>query len=240
MADKSSTTDPADARWTAVDEYVDGLLVEQDAALRGALETSAAAGLPAINVSAPQGKLLHLLARSIGARTILEIGTLGGYSSIWLARALAPGGRLITIEADAKHAAVARENIARAHAAEVVDVRIGRALDVLPSIERERLGPFDLIFIDADKPGTPDYFKWALRLARIGTLILIDNVVRNGAVADADSQDPAVVAMRRVLGMIASEPSVSATVLQTVGSKGYDGLAVALVTHSNPSARLRI
>ena len=177
-----------------------------------------------------QGKLLNLLARSIGARAILEIGTLGGYSTIWLARGLQPGGRLITIEADEKHAAIARENIVRANVAATVDLRIGRALDMLPSIEREGLGPFDLIFIDADKPNTPDYFKWALRLARIGTLILIDNVVRNGGIADADSQDPAVVAMRRVLAMVASEPRVSATVLQTVGEKGYDGLALVLVT----------
>ena len=175
--------DRADARWTAVDEYVDELLVGQDEGLRGALAASDAAGLPSISVTPAQGKVLNLLARSIGARAILEIGTLGGYSTIWLARGLQPGGRLITIEADEKHAAVARENIARANVAATVDLRIGRALDMLPSIEREGLGPFDLVFIDADKPNTPDYFKWALRLARIGTLILIDNVVRNGAIA---------------------------------------------------------
>ena len=222
--------DRADAQWTAVDEYVDALLVGQDAGLRDALEASDAAGLPSISVTPAQGTVLNLLARSIGARAILEIGTLGGYSTIWLARGLQPGGRLITIEADEKHAAVARENIARANVAAMVDLRIGRALDVLPFIEREGLGPFDLVFIDADKPNTPDYFKWALRLARIGTLILIDNVVRNGGIADAESQDPAVVAMRRVLAMVASEPRVSATVLQTVGEKGYDGLALVLVT----------
>ena len=221
--------DSVDERWTAVDEYADGLLVGQDDGLRGALEASDAAGLPSISVSPAQGKLLHLLARSIGARAILEIGTLGGYSTIWLARALPSGGRLITIEADEKHAAVARQNIARANLSATVDLRVGRALDVLPSIERERLAPFDLVFIDADKPNTPDYFRWALRLSRVGTLILIDNVVRNGALADAVSQDPAVVAMRRVLDVIAAEPRVSATVLQTVGVKGYDGLAVALV-----------
>ena len=230
MADSRSEVDRADARWTAVDEYVDELLVGQDDGLRGALAASDAAGLPSISVTPAQGKVLNLLARSIGARAILEIGTLGGYSTIWLARGLQPGGRLITIEADEKHAAVARENIARANVAASVDLRIGRALDMLPSIEREGLGPFDLVFIDADKPNTPDYFKWALRLARIGTLILIDNVVRNGGIADADSQDPAVVAMRRVLAMVASEPRVSATVLQTVGEKGYDGLALVLVT----------
>ena len=230
MADSRSEMDRADARWTAVDEYVDELLVGQDDGLRGALAASDAAGLPSISVTPAQGKVLNLLARSIGARAILEIGTLGGYSTIWLARGLQPGGRLITIEADEKHAAVARENIARANVAASVDLRIGRALDMLPSIEREGLGPFDLVFIDADKPNTPDYFKWALRLGRIGTLILIDNVVRNGGIADADSQDPAVVAMRRVLAMVASEPRVSATVLQTVGEKGYDGLALVLVT----------
>ena len=230
MADSRCAIDRADARWTAVDEYIDELLVGQDDGLRGALAASDAAGLPSISVTPAQGKVLNLLARSIGARAILEIGTLGGYSTIWLARGLQPGGRLITIEADEKHAAVARENIARANLAASVDLRIGRALDMLPSIEREGLGPFDLVFIDADKPNTPDYFKWALRLARIGTLILIDNVVRNGGIADADSQDPAVVAMRRVLAMVASESRVSATVLQTVGEKGYDGLALVLVT----------
>ena len=230
MADSRSEVDRADARWTAVDEYIDELLVGQDDGLRGALAASDAAGLPSISVTPAQGKVLNLLAQSIGARAILEIGTLGGYSTIWLARGLQPGGRLITIEADEKHAAVARENIARANLAASVDLRIGRALDMLPSIEREGLGPFDLVFIDADKPNTPDYFKWALRLARIGTLILIDNVVRNGGIADADSQDPAVVAMRRVLAMVASESRVSATVLQTVGEKGYDGLALVLVT----------
>jgi predicted O-methyltransferase YrrM len=216
--------------WTAVDEYVTALLVGHDAALKGALEASAAANLPAISVTPPQGKLLHLLARSIRARAILEIGTLAGYSTIWLARALEPGGRVVTIEADERHAAIARENIGRAKVGDMVDLRIGRALDVLPSLEREGVGPFDLVFIDADKPSTPDYFTWALRLARVGTLILIDNVVRQGAVADARTQDAAVVAMRGVLARMAAEPRVSATVLQTVSDKGYDGFAVALVT----------
>lgn len=218
------------ARWSAVDDFVDGLLVGQDAALLDALATSSGAGLPAINVTPPQGKLLHLLAKALGARRVLEIGTLGGYSTIWLARALLPGGRIVTIEADEQHAAVARENLARAAVADRVDLRVGRAADVLPAIEREGLGPFDVIFIDADKPGTPDYFARALRLARIGTVIVIDNVVRDGAVADADSRDPAVTAMRRVLQAIASEPRVAGTVLQTVGGKGYDGFALVLVT----------
>ncbi|HET7220697.1 MAG TPA: O-methyltransferase [Vicinamibacterales bacterium] len=222
--------DTAKARWTAVDDYVDELLVGQDAALREALGASTAAGLPSINVTPAHGKMLHLLARAVGARMVLEIGTLGGYSTIWLARALAPGGRLVTIEADAKHAAIAGANIARADVADRVDLRIGRALDVLPGLAGEGAGPFDMIFIDADKPSTPDYFSWALRLSRPGTMILIDNVVRDGAVADADSRDPSVVAMRRVLQMVASEPRVSATVVQTVGGKGYDGLAIVLVT----------
>jgi len=229
MAQTPDPDDRATGVWTAVDEYVERLVVGQDAGLCGALERSAAAGLPSINVTPAQGKLLHLLARSIEARNILEIGTLGGYSTIWLARAVAPGGRVITIEAEPAHAAIASENIARADAAAVVDLRVGRALDVLPAVEREGLGPFDLVFVDADKPSTPDYFRWALRLARVGSLILIDNVVRDGEVADAHSPDPAVVAKRTVLAMMASEPRVSTTVLQTVGAKGYDGLAVALV-----------
>lgn len=229
MADDCATTDQLSARWAAVDDYLADVVVGEDPALRAAAEASAAAGLPPISVTPAHGKLLHLLARSIGARAILEIGTLGGYSTVWLARALPPEGRLVTIEADEKHAATARGNIARAKVAAAVDVRIGRALDVLPSIDRERLGPFDLIFIDADKPSTPDYFAWALRLSRVGSFILIDNVVRGGAVADADNRDPSVVAMRRTLDIIASEPRVAATVLQTVGAKGYDGLAVALV-----------
>jgi predicted O-methyltransferase YrrM len=225
MADDSDK-----ARWSAVDDFVDGLLVGQDAALLDALATSNGADLPAINVTPPQGKLLHLVTKAVGARRVLEIGTLGGYSTIWLARALAPGGRVITIEADEKHATVARGNIARAAVDDRVDLRVGRAIDVLPAIEREGLGPFDVIFIDADKPGTPDYFAWALRLARVGTLIVIDNVVREGAVADGHSRDPAVTAMRRVLQAIASEPRVAGTVLQTVGGKGYDGFALVLVT----------
>ena len=230
MAQDSVASDRDAAGWTAVDEYVTALLVSEDGGLRGALQASDAAGLPSINVTPPHGKLLNLLAKLTGARAILEIGTLGGYSTIWLGRAVGPGGRVVTIEADEKHATVARQNIARASVANVVDLRVGRALDVLPSIEREGIGPFDLVFIDADKPSTPDYFLWALRLARIGTLILIDNVVRNGEIANPHSEDPAVVAMRRVLAMIASEPRVSGTVVQTVGAKGYDGLAIALVT----------
>jgi predicted O-methyltransferase YrrM len=216
--------------WGKVDAYVEGLLIDQDAGLAHALKTSAEATLPSINVTPAQGKFLHLLARSTHARQILEIGTLGGYSTIWLARALPAGGRLITIEAEPRHAEVARGNIAHAGLDGVVDLRIGRALDVLPQLETERAGPFDLAFIDADKPNTTEYFAWALRLSRPGSVIVADNVVRDGAVADAGSRDASVQGMRRLLTAMASEPRVSATVIQTVGGKGYDGFALALVT----------
>jgi predicted O-methyltransferase YrrM len=217
-------------QWTAVDRYVTDLFVAPDAALENALATSAAADLPAINVSPAQGKLLHLLARVHGARNILEIGTLGGYSTIWLARALPAGGRLITLEANPKHAAVARANIAHAGLTRVVELRLGRAIETLPQLAAEKLGPFDLIFIDADKPGYPDYLFWALELSRPGSLIIADNVVRKGEVANAASTDPTVQGVRHYNALLAAEPRVTATVLQTVGSKGYDGLAVALVT----------
>jgi predicted O-methyltransferase YrrM len=216
-------------QWTAVDRYINDLLVPSDAALEAALEASTAAGLPAISVSPSQGKLLQLLARVMGARMILEIGTLGGYSTIWLGRALPAGSRLITLESDPKHADVARANIARAGLSNVVDVRLGLAVDTLSQLSAERVGPFDLIFIDADKPGYPDYLRWALRLSRIGTLIIADNVVRKGAVIDAASTDPLVQGIRRFNELLAAEPRVSATEIQTVGSKGYDGLAIAVV-----------
>lgn len=217
-------------KWSAVDRYITDLLVPSDPALDAALRASAAAGLPPINVAPNQGKLLMLLAQAQGARNILEIGTLGGYSTIWLARALPAGGRLITLEFDPKHAEVARANIARAGLADVVEVRLGRALDTLKQLAAENRGPFDLIFIDADKSGYPDYFPWALKLSRPGSMIIADNVVRNGAVIDADSSDPNVQGMRRFNELLAAEPRVSATVIQTVGSKGYDGFAIALVT----------
>ena len=201
-----------------------------DAALLTALRRSESAGLPAISVSPSQGKLLHLLAKAQGARAILEIGTLGGYSTIWLARALPENGRLITLEADPKHAAVARENIAGAGLSGIVEVRLGRAIDSLPKLAAEGRGPFDLIFIDADKPGYLDYFAWALKLSRRGTLIIADNVIRKGAVIDAASSDPGVQGMRRFYDAVAAEPRVSATAIQTVGSKGYDGFLLAVVT----------
>ncbi|MGD0465003.1 MAG: O-methyltransferase [Tepidisphaeraceae bacterium] len=217
-------------QWTAVDRYFTDLFVPPDPALDDALRAGVAADLPAINVSPSQGKLLMLLALVHGARNILEIGTLGGYSTIWLARALPKGGRLITLEAEKKHAEVARANIARAGLADVVEVIVGRALDTLPRLAAKDVGPFDLIFIDADKPNNPDYFAWSLKLSRRGSLIIIDNVVRDGAVIDAASDDPDVRGVRRMNEMLAAERRVSATAIQTVGSKGYDGFAIALVT----------
>ncbi|MFI8265380.1 MULTISPECIES: O-methyltransferase [unclassified Streptomyces] len=214
--------------WTAVDDYFDGLLVEEDDALLAANADAAAAGLPAHQVAPNQGKLLHLLARIRGARTVLEIGTLGGYSTIWLARALPAGGRLVTLEADPRCADVAAANIARAGLADVVDIRRGRAVDLLP--ELTDLAPFDLVFIDADKPSNPDYLKWALELTRPGSVIIGDNVVRDGAVVDPDSTDPRVQGVRRFTELIAEHPRLTATALQTVGGKGYDGLVMALVT----------
>jgi predicted O-methyltransferase YrrM len=215
--------------WTAVDDYITGLLAPPDHVLDAALAASAAAGLPAINVAPNQGKLLQILAQALGARAILEIGTLGGYSTIWLARALPADGRLITLEFNPVHAEVARSNIARAGLSDRVEVRQGAALEILPKIAAEGAGPFDLIFIDADKPSNPDYFGWALKLSRPGSLIIVDNVVRAGAVADATSQDASVLGVRRMNAMIAAEPRVSATAIQTVGSKGHDGLMIALV-----------
>ncbi|MEH2369747.1 O-methyltransferase [Nostoc sp.] len=216
-------------QWTAVDRYFTDLLVPSDPALDTALQTSVAAGLPPHNVSPNQGKLLLLLAQIQGAQSILEIGTLGGYSTIWLARALPSDGRLITLEADPKHAEIARANIAYAGLSDVVDLRLGKALSTLPQIAAEGHGPFDLIFIDADKPSNPEYFAWALKLSRRGSLIIADNVVRNGAVIDANSNDPSVQGVRRFNELLASEPRVSATAIQTVGSKGYDGFAIAIV-----------
>lgn len=216
-------------RWSAVDEYVAGLLAPHDPILEAALSASEDAGLPAIQVSAPQGKMLYLLARSIGARTILEFGTLGAYSTIWLGRALTNGGRLVTMEADADYAEVARENIALANLGDLVDLRVGPALDLLPGMDAEGIGPFDFTFIDADKENSPSYFTWALDHSRPGSLIVADNVVRAGALADSESEDQKVQAQRRMHEMAAAEPRVSATTIQTVGAKGYDGFMIALV-----------
>ena len=227
MVEKSVT--PKE-QWATVDRYITDRLTPSDSALSAALEASEAAGLPAISVTPNQGKLLHLLARLHGARTILEIGTLGGYSTIWLARALPSDGRLITLEADQKHAEVARVNISRASLSDKVELRLGPALEALPQLAAEGDGPFDLIFIDADKPNTPEYFAWALKLSRLGSLIIVDNVVRDGAVSDPDSEDVSIKGMRRFFDVLAKERRVSATAIQTVGSKGYDGFALALVT----------
>jgi predicted O-methyltransferase YrrM len=219
----------AKSRWAAVDRYFAGLFASPDAALAAALETNEAAGLPPHDVSPVQGKLLMLLAQMQQARAILEIGTLGGYSTIWLARALPADGRLITLEAEPRHAGVARANIARAGLSGIVDVRVGRARDTLAQLAAEGRGPFDLVFIDADKPNNPEYFAWALRLSRPGSVIIADNVVRAGAVAEAASGDASARGVRGFLELMAAEPRVSATAIQTVGSKGYDGFAVARV-----------
>jgi predicted O-methyltransferase YrrM len=212
-------------QWNAVDHYLNETMVAEDDALSAAVHESERAGLPSIQVAPNQGKLLHLLAKTMGARNILEIGTLGGYSTIWLARALPAGGRVITLEAEPKHAEVARANFARAGLADKIELRLGKALDTLPKLT----GPFDLFFIDADKPSIPEYFDWALELSRPGSLILVDNVVRKGAVADPASSDPNVQGVRRFNEKVAREPRVSATTIQTVGTKGYDGIAFVLV-----------
>jgi predicted O-methyltransferase YrrM len=216
-------------QWTAVDRYTTEMLVPPDAALDAAVEASNAAGLPQIAVAPNQGKLLHLLARAHGARRILEIGTLGGYSTIWLARALPPGGRLITLEIDEKHAEVARANIARAGLASVFDIRLDPALETLPRLGVERAGLFDMTFIDADKPNIPAYFEWALKLSAPGALIVVDNVIRDGAVIDEASTDASVKGVRRLNELLRAEPRVSATTIQTVGSRGYDGFTLAVV-----------
>ncbi len=215
--------------WTDVDAYVSSLLVEEDAALRAAAEASEAAELPAISVSPVQGKFLQLLARMQSARNILEIGTLGGYSTIWLARSLPAGGKLISLEAAPRHAEVAGANIARAGLDHVVEIRVGTAIELLPRLAAERHAPFDFIFIDADKPSTLEYFDWAVRLSRTGSLIVVDNVVRDGGLVDARSKDADVLGMRRFTEGLARDRRVSATVLQTVGKKGYDGFAIARI-----------
>jgi predicted O-methyltransferase YrrM len=219
----------AQEQWAAVDEYVTGSLASQDPALEAAASASEAAGLPAIAVSPPQGKLLYLLARANRATDILEFGTLGGYSTIWLARALPETGRLTTLEADPDYAEVARENVERAGLGDLVDLRVGAALDLLPELAAEEAGPFDLTFIDADKEHTPDYFAWALDRTRPGGLIVADNVVRDGTLVDEESDDPKIRAQRRLHEVIAADPRVSATTIQTVGAKGYDGFTFAVV-----------
>jgi predicted O-methyltransferase YrrM len=216
-------------RWNAVDSYIEQRLICADAALDAALAASAEAGLPAIALTPAQAKLLHLIARVHRARSILEIGTLGGYSTIWLARALPPDGRLLTLELEPSYAAVAAANVERAGLAGLITIKTGPAIDSLRSLVAERAGPFDLIFIDADKQSTPEYFQQALALSRAGSLIVTDNVVRDGEIANADSSDPRVQGMRRFHELAGAEPRVSATTIQTVGAKGYDGFTLALV-----------
>lgn len=216
--------------WNDVDAYTSRMLVKSDEGLNAALRRSEEAGLPAISVSASQGKMLMLLAMTCRAQNILEIGTLGAYSTIWLARGLVAGGRLITLEAEPRHAEVARRNLEAAGLASVVELRSGKALETLPQVEEERRGPFDLIFIDADKANLPAYFQWAVRLAHEGTVIVIDNVVRKGAVLDTSGTDASVAGVRRMNELMAAEPRVSATTIQTVGTKGYDGFTLAVVT----------
>lgn len=219
----------AEDQWTTVDHYFSERLLPSDPILEAALDASVIAALPAISVSPNQGKLLQMLAQILGARSILEIGTLGGYSTIWLARGLRPGGHLITLEVDAKHAEVAQNNVSRAGLNDVVEIRIGDALETLPQLSAEGRGPFDLVFIDADKQNIPAYFEWAMKLSRSGSLIIVDNVVRSGAVIDADSSDPNVQGVRRFVELLGAETRASGTAIQTVGTKGYDGFAIVLV-----------
>ncbi|MEA2762817.1 MAG: hypothetical protein QOD47_2101 [Gemmatimonadaceae bacterium] len=216
-------------RWTEVDAFFSDALIGPDRSLDSALETAHEAGLPAISVSPNQGKLLEILARMLDARSILEIGTLAGYSTIWLARGMQTGGRLITLEVDPAHAAVARANIARAGLESVVELRLGSASDTLPRLSAESRGPFDLIFIDADKKSIPNYFEWALRLSRPGSIIVVDNVVRDGRVIDSENDDPDIQGVRRFVEMVAANATVSGTAIQTVGIKGYDGFAIVRV-----------
>jgi predicted O-methyltransferase YrrM len=216
-------------KWTAVDRYISEALIPADPVLETALAASDKAGLPSIAVTPSQGRFLMILAQAIGARSILEMGSLGGYSTIWLARGLADDGKLITLEADPKHAEVAQANVARAGFAEKVEIRVGKALDALPQLAAEGHVGFDLIFIDADKGNYPGYLEWAVKLSHTGTVIIGDNVVREGKVVEADDPDPSIQGVRRMNEIIAAEPRLVATAIQTVGSKGYDGFMIAIV-----------
>lgn len=219
--------DEVSETWDRVDRYVAERLIEPDPALTAALADSEAAGLPPIAVSAPQGKFLRLLARIHGARSVLEIGTLGGYSTIWLAGALPADGRLVSLEVSPEHAEVARRNVARAGFADRVEILVGPALDTLPTLT----GPYDLVFIDADKKNNPGYVREAVRLTRPGGVIVVDNVIRDGRVVDAGDGDPNIVGTRAAYDVLAAEPRLDATALQTVGAKGYDGFAIAVVSN---------
>lgn len=219
----------AEELWAAVDQYIDDHLVRPDPVLDETRHANAAAGLPTIDVTPSQGKLLHLLARMQGATRILEIGTLGGYSTIWLARALPPDGKLLTLELDPHHAEVAASNLARAGLTSLVEIKLGPALETLSALHAQGESPFDLIFIDADKPNNSTYLACALRLSRAGTLIIVDNIVRDGEIVGPDHSDPRVDGARKVFEMLQAEPRLDATAVQTVGSKGYDGFILALV-----------
>lgn len=227
--DRWQTAGMSTPEWADVDRYVVDRLVRDDAA-SATLRANAEAGLPSIDVSEAQGKFLHLLARSTGARRVLEIGTLGGFSTLWLARAVGAGGRVVTLEFEPRHAQVARGNLDRAGVGDVVDIRIGAALESLPVLAAEQPEPFDLVFIDADKVNNSNYVRWALRLSRPGAVVVVDNVVRGGRLADEASDDPAVRASRELVELLAAEPRLDATVVQTVGAKGWDGFAFAVVT----------
>ncbi len=215
--------------WGRVDDYIVDRLVDEDAALADALQANAAGGLRPIDVSAAQGKFLHLLVRMSGARRVLEVGTLGGYSTLWMAKALPAGGSIVTLEYEPHHAEVARKNIARTGYADRIEVRVGAAADTLPVLAAENPEPFDFVFIDADKPNNTVYLDWAIKLGRPGTVIVLDNVVRDGQVANAESRDTNVLGSRGALELIAANPRLSATALQTVGAKGYDGFAVMIL-----------
>lgn len=219
----------AEELWTEVDQYFSGHLLPSDPVLESALAESASADLPAISVSPNQGRFLQILTQIVGARSILEVGTLGGYSTIWLARGLRPGGRLVTLEVDEKHAEVALRNLSNAGLGKIVELRVGNALETLPQLAAEGRAPFDLIFIDADKQNIPTYFEWALKMSRPGTLIVVDNVVRKGAVIDGESTDPNIQGVRRFTKSLGADSRASGTVIQTVGIKGYDGFAIVLV-----------
>ncbi|RKP55060.1 O-methyltransferase [Cohnella endophytica] len=215
--------------WHQVDRYIEEKLIPRDDVLEEVLASNRKEGLPAIDVSPSQGKMLHLFARMQGAGRILEIGTLGGYSTIWLARALPADGRLVSLELSPIHAKVARDNVARAGLESIVEIRVGNALEQLARLEDEHEGPFDLVFIDADKPNNPNYLRWALRFSRPGTVIIGDNVIRDGEVVNSDNPDPRVVGTRQFFDLLAEQPNVTATAIQTVGSKGYDGFVIGIV-----------
>jgi predicted O-methyltransferase YrrM len=215
--------------WTNVDRYFGDLLAPEDSHFKSIVEANQAAGLPSIDVPALLGKFLDLMIRISGARRVLEVGTLGGYSTLWLARAVPPDGRVITLELEPRHAEIARTNLQNAGVLDRVDIRFGKAIDSLRELHESSAQPFDLIFLDADKQGLPEYLEWSLKLSRPGTVIIADNVVRDGKVIDSDNADPNIQGVRRLTELMASEPRLSATAIPTVGARGYDGFSIAVV-----------